>query len=89
MPSYALRGDGNQIMKAFMLGNESKVHCMPFLDLTCGDIKCSHGAAVGDLNKNDLSYLASRGIGPEIARPLLTKSFVFEVIQPVLKVSHE
>lgn len=66
MPTFASKADGSQVSKAFILGNESRVHLMPFLDLNCGDIKCTHGAAVGDLNSNDLFYLSTRGISAEV-----------------------
>ncbi len=44
---------------------------MPFLEIYADDVKCSHGATIGQLDQNALFYLKSRGIGDDNARLLL------------------
>ncbi len=53
---------------------------MPFLEIYADDVKCSHGATIGQLDQNALFYLKSRGIGDDNARLLLMYAFAAEVI---------
>ena len=52
----------------------------PELEIYADDVKCSHGATVGQLDKDALFYLLTRGIDPETARDILTYAFAADVI---------
>ena len=53
------------------------------LEIFADDVKCTHGAAIGQLDEEELFYLESRGINPGLARNLLTYGFAGEVIQRI------
>jgi Fe-S cluster assembly protein SufD len=53
------------------------------LEIFADDVKCAHGATVGQLEEEELFYLASRGLEPDIARNLLTYGFAEEVIEKI------
>ena len=72
-----------QINKNIALTDEAHVHTQPFLEIYADDVKCSHGATVGQLDENALFYLRSRGICKKNARMLLMFAFANEVAQTV------
>ena len=76
----AQKSDGQQSHKALLLGSGPEVNCKPELEIFADDVKCSHGASTGEIDKNQLFYLASRGICEKEARALLVQGFVNEVI---------
>ena len=53
----------------------------PQLEIHADDVKCSHGSTIGQLSKDALFFLRSRGIDAEAGRLLLTKAFAHEVIE--------
>jgi Fe-S cluster assembly protein SufD len=59
------------------------VDTKPQLEIFADDVKCAHGAAVGQLSEEELFYLESRGINPMLARNLLTYGFAEEVIEKI------
>jgi len=71
----AQRIDAHQSNKNLLLSRQAAVDTKPELEIYAYDVKCSHGATVGQLDKNALFYLLSRGIGQEVARKLLTYAF--------------
>lgn len=75
--------DAQQLSKSLLLSDKAKTFARPWLKIDADDVKCSHGATVGQLNEAELFYLTSRGIGPEAAKCLLTYSFALEVLQSV------
>ena len=76
----ALGTDANQTNKNLLLSNEAHVDTKPQLEIFADDVKCAHGAAIGQLDEDELFYLASRGIHSDLARNLLTYGFAEEVI---------
>jgi Fe-S cluster assembly protein SufD len=76
----ALGTDANQTNKNLLLSNEAHVDTKPQLEIFADDVKCAHGAAIGQLDEDELFYLESRGIHPDLARNLLTYGFAEEVI---------
>jgi len=72
-----------QSNKNICLTREAKMHTKPQLEIYADDVKCSHGATVGQLNENALFYLRSRGISEKEARTLLMFAFVADVIENV------
>ncbi len=76
----AQKTDAMQTNKNLLLSNEARVDTKPQLEILADDVKCAHGAAVGQLDEDELFYLETRGIHPDLARNLLTYGFAEEVI---------
>ena len=55
----------------------------PQLEIYADDVKCAHGAAIGQLDQDQLFYLEARGINPELGKSLLTYGFAEEVIERI------
>lgn len=79
----ALLTDAQQLNKNLLLSNEAHVDTKPQLEIFADDVKCSHGATVGQLEDEELFYLATRGISPEGARALLTYGFAEDIISKI------
>ena len=75
--------DAQQTNKNLLLSNEAHVDTKPQLEIFADDVKCAHGAAIGQLDEDELFYLESRGIHSELARNLLTYGFAEEVISKI------
>ena len=71
---------GNQMHRALMLSDEARVDAKPELEIFADDVQCSHGATVGDLDPNQLFYLTARGIPKSVARALLIRAYLDEII---------
>lgn len=76
----AQKTDAMQTNKNLLLSNEARVDTKPQLEILADDVKCAHGAAVGQIEEDALFYLETRGIHPELAKNLLTYGFAEEVI---------
>jgi len=76
----AQKTDAMQTNKNLLLSPEARVDTKPQLEILADDVKCAHGAAVGQLDEDELFYLGTRGIHAELARNLLTYGFAEEVI---------
>lgn len=72
-----------QLNKNLLLSDDAKVWTRPQLQINADDVKCAHGAAVGQLEEDQLFYLASRGLSRELAQSLLTYGFAEEIIQRI------
>jgi Fe-S cluster assembly protein SufD len=79
----AQRTAAYQINKNIALTDDARVKTQPFLEIYADDVKCSHGATVGQLDENAMFYLRSRGICQKNARMLLMFAFANEVAQTV------
>ena len=66
-----------------LLSNKAEIYTKPELEIYADDVKCSHGATMGQLDPVSLFYLKSRGINAESANALLTFAFANEVIDRV------
>jgi Fe-S cluster assembly protein SufD len=66
-----------------LLSDDAEIDTKPELEIYADDVKCSHGATVGQLDENMLFYLRSRAIDEETARSLLTYAFADEVIKDI------
>jgi Fe-S cluster assembly protein SufD len=66
-----------------LLSDDAEIDTKPELEIYADDVKCSHGATVGQLDKNMLFYLRSRAIDEDTARSLLTYAFVNEIISDI------
>ncbi|MEK9659221.1 MAG: Fe-S cluster assembly protein SufD [Chloroflexota bacterium] len=76
----AQRTDARQMNKNLLLAPGAQVDTQPMLEIFADDVRCTHGAAVGQLDQGALFYLKSRGLGDAAARRLLTHGFVTEVL---------
>ncbi len=76
----ARQTDAEQSNKNLLLSSEARVDTKPQLEIYNDDVKCSHGATVGQLEEEELFYLLSRGLHPDLARNLLTYGFAEEIV---------
>ena len=81
--SIAQKTDAKQTNKNILLTNEATVDTKPQLEIYADDVKCTHGATVGQLNDDAIYYLRSRGIGLDTARQMLIHAFAGEIIDRV------
>ena len=72
----AQKTDAEQSVKAMLLDRGATANAKPELEIFADDVKCAHGATVGELDANQLFYLGSRGLPPAEARALLLEGFV-------------
>lgn len=72
----AQQTDSEQSVKAMLLDRTATANAKPELEIFADDVKCAHGATVGELDKNALFYLASRGLPPAEAKKLMLHAFV-------------
>jgi Fe-S cluster assembly protein SufD len=79
----AQKTDARQTNKNLLLSGNAEIDTKPELQILADDVKCAHGAAIGQLDPEALFYLKSRGIGEAAARGLLTQGFGAEVIRRV------
>ncbi len=79
----AQKTDAMQTNRNLLLSNEARVDTKPQLEIFADDVKCAHGATVGQLEEEELFYLISRGLRPDLARNLLTYGFAEEVINKI------
>ncbi len=77
------RTDAEQTNKNLLLSEEATVDTKPQLEILNDDVKCTHGAAVGQLDEEAVFYLKTRGIDEEAARRLLSYGFANEVIERI------
>lgn len=75
--------DAQQQNKNLLLSNDARVDTKPQLEIFNDDVKCSHGATVGQLEDEELFYLLTRGLPETLARNLLTYGFAEEVINKI------
>jgi len=78
---YAQQTDAGQLSRSLLLAPRATVNVKPNLQIIADDVKCSHGAAISDLEEEQLFYFRARGIDSETARSALVFSFGAEVLQ--------
>lgn len=78
--------DSSQTAKALLLGDTAEADLKPELEIFADDVKCAHGAAVGDLDAESLFYLRARGIPESQARGLLLQAFLEDAIAEVANI---
>ena len=69
-----------QLNKNLLLGKGCRVDTKPQLEIFADDVKCTHGATIGQLNEDEIFYLQARGVPRKIATRLLTQGFVDDVL---------
>lgn len=75
--------DSSQQSRNLLLSDKARVDTKPQLEIFADDVKCAHGAAVGQLDPEHLFYLKSRGLSERAARNLLTYAFGAEIIDRI------
>jgi Fe-S cluster assembly protein SufD len=78
--------DSNQSAKALLLGENAEADLKPELEIFADDVKCAHGAAVGDLDAESLFYLRARGIPEAEARGLLLHAFLEDAVAEIANI---
>jgi Fe-S cluster assembly protein SufD len=68
--------DAEQSIKTMLLDRGANANCKPELEIFADDVRCAHGATVGELDAMQLFYAQSRGLDPAAARALLLEGFV-------------
>jgi Fe-S cluster assembly protein SufD len=76
----AQKTNARQTNKNLLLSKHSAINTMPHLEILADDVKCTHGATIGQLNEEELFYLRSRGIDQSMARMLITYGFASELL---------
>ena len=66
-----------------LLSDKASINSKPQLEIFADDVKCSHGSTVGQLSKEAMFYLQSRGIGEQKAKALLVNAFAFDVTEKI------
>ena len=80
----AQKTDGYQMSQALLLSPEAEIDCKPQLEIYADDVKCSHGATVGELDADQLFYLRSRGVPDQEARAILIRAFLGAAMEGVV-----
>jgi Fe-S cluster assembly protein SufD len=76
----AQRTDARQTNRVLLLSEDAAIHTQPQLEIFANDVKCTHGAAIGQVDEEALFYLRSRGLDAARARQLLIHAFAAEVL---------
>ncbi len=79
----AQRTDGYQLNRALMLSKTAEIDSKPELEIYADDVKCSHGATVGEIDSEALFYLRARGIDERVARAMLVEAFLREALEEI------
>jgi Fe-S cluster assembly protein SufD len=79
----AQKTDAKQTNKNLVLSDEATIDTKPQLEIFANDVKCTHGATVGQLDEESVFYLRTRGIGLESAHDVLTTAFASDVINRI------
>ena len=79
----AQKTDAKQTNKALLLSDEARINTKPQLEIFADDVRCTHGAAIGQLDEDALFYLRARGIAALDARNLLIHAFAGEVLDEI------
>ena len=79
----AQKTDGYQMSQALLLSPDAEIDCKPELQIYADDVKCSHGATIGELDEDQLFYLRARGIPEAEARSMLVRAFLDDAMEVV------
>jgi Fe-S cluster assembly protein SufD len=79
----AQKTDAKQTNQTLLLSDEATIDTKPQLEIFADDVKCTHGATVGQLDAESLFYLRSRGLGLEEARSLLLFAFANDIVSRI------
>ena len=80
---HAQKTDGEQSLKGLLLDRGATINAKPELEIFADDVKCAHGATVGELDRDAMFYMQSRGVPQAEARALLTEAFVADAVERI------
>jgi Fe-S cluster assembly protein SufD len=83
----AQKTDAKQTNKALLLSEDAQINTKPQLEIFADDVKCTHGAAIGQIDDEAMFYLRARGLSQREARRLLIQAFAGEVLRRIPLVS--
>ena len=81
--SLAQKTNAYQLNKHLLLGKEARVDTKPQLEIFADDVKCTHGATIGQIAQEEIFYLQSRCIAKQVAVQLLSKGFIDDIINTI------
>jgi Fe-S cluster assembly protein SufD len=79
----AQKTNAYQSSKNILLSSDAKVYAKPQLEIFADDVKCSHGATIGQLDEEPIFYLRSRGLDEATAKQMLVQAFASEILMKV------
>jgi Fe-S cluster assembly protein SufD len=79
----AQKTDAKQTNRNLLLSEDATVDAKPQLEIFADDVKCTHGATIGQLDPESIFYLRARGIGLELARKMLLHAFASEIVNRI------
>src|ERR1051326_44272 len=79
----AQKTDAKQTNKNLLLSEDATVDTKPQLEIYADDVKCTHGATIGQLNDESIFYIRARGIGEDTAKRMLIHAFAGEIIERI------
>ncbi len=79
----AQKTDAKQTNRTLLLSEDAQINTKPQLEIFADDVKCTHGATVGQLNAEQLFYLRTRGVPLEDARALLVYAFASDIVSRI------
>ena len=79
----AQKTDAKQTNKALLLSDDAQINTKPQLEIFANDVKCTHGAAVGQLDEDAIFYLRARGLDLQQARDMLIHAFAGDVLNRI------
>jgi Fe-S cluster assembly protein SufD len=79
----AQKTDGKQMSQALMLSPDAQFSSKPELEIYADDVVCGHGATCTEIDADMMFYCRSRGIPPDVARAMLTESFIGEAVDKI------
>ena len=82
--AIAQKTDAGQLCQGILLNPKAEINAKPELEIYADDVKAAHGAAIGQMGQDQVFYLISRGIKPEIAYKMLSKAFAGEVLASIV-----
>ena len=79
----AQKTDAKQTNQILLLSDDATIDTKPQLEIFADDVKCTHGATIGQLDETQMFYLKSRGIGEEHARSILLHAFAADIVERI------
>lgn len=79
----AQKTDAKQSNQALLLSDDAVVNTKPQLEIYADDVRCTHGATIGELEEDAMYYLRARGVPADLARQILIFAFANDVVQGV------
>jgi Fe-S cluster assembly protein SufD len=79
----AQKTNGKQTNQNLLMSSTAKIDTKPQLEIYADDVRCTHGATVGQLDDQAVFYCRSRGLAPDQAKTLLTYAFAADVLEQI------